>query len=374
MAAVDALTPGSVGRVRALVAPDAFKGTFDAPTVAAALGRGLKRAGADPDLCPVADGGEGTMELLAGALGAQLQTVTVSDPLGRPVDCRFAIGVDPSAHRSDAQMDPPPRLAIVEMAQASGLGLVAEHERDARAASTRGTGELILAAVAAGAREILVAVGGSATTDGGQGAIDAIREGGGLRGARLAILCDVATPFEDAPRVFGPQKGADAADVAWLEERLERLARELPRDPRGVPATGAAGGLAGGLWAAFEAELRPGAAAVVEALGVDERLRAAQLVVVGEGCLDEQSLGAKIVGELGRRARAAGVPAHAVVGSSRLSEEAARDAGIERVWVASSLEEIASAGEALGRAAVGARAGAPRGPASPATASPPSAS
>jgi glycerate kinase len=331
-----------VGRVRVLVAPDAFKGTFDAPTVAAALGRGLRRAGAEADLCPVADGGEGTMDLLARALGARLVTVTASDPLGRPVACRVAIsrGVDPSVH--------PPALAIVEMAQASGLGRVAAGERDARAASTRGTGELILAAVAHGAREILVGVGGSATTDGGRGAIEAIRAGGGLRGARLVVLCDVQTPFEDAPRIFGPQKGAGDADVAWLEERLDGLASELPRDPRGVPATGAAGGLSGGLWAAFDAELRPGAATVLDALGVDERLRAAQLVVAGEGCLDEQSLGGKVVGELLRRARAAGVPIHAVVGSSRLSAAAA---GLSRVWIASTLAEIEAAGRALGHAA-----------------------
>ena len=253
------------------------------------------------------------MELLAEALGARLRR------------SRRAIR---SAARSRAcSRSGGGATAIVEMAQASGLGRVAEHERDARAASTRGTGELILAAVAAGAREILVAVGGSATTDGGRGAIEAIREGGGLRGARLKVLCDVETPFEDAPRIFGPQKGADAATVAWLEERLQRLAAELPRDPRGVPRTGAAGGLSGGLWAAFDAELAPGAATVLDALGVDERLRAARLVVAGEGCLDEQSLGGKVVGELVRRARAAGVPVHAVVGSSRLSPEEAADGG-----------------------------------------------
>jgi glycerate kinase len=339
--------------VRVLVAPDAFKGTFDAPTVAAALGRGLRRAGAEADLCPVADGGEGTMDLLAAAFGARLVSVTASDPLGRPVACRVAISprVDPSVDRSGAQTDP--CVGIVEMAQASGLGRVAAGERDARAASTRGTGELILAAVAHGVREILVGVGGSATTDGGRGAIEAIRAGGGLRGARLVVLCDVQTPFEDAPRVFGPQKGASDADVAWLEERLDRLAAQLPRDPRGVPATGAAGGLSGGLWAAFDAELRPGAATVLDVLGVDERLRAAQLAVAGEGCLDEQSLGGKVVGELERRARAAGVPVHAVVGSSRLPAAEAAAAGFAHVWIASTLAEIEAAGEALGRLASG---------------------
>jgi glycerate kinase len=322
--------------VRVLVAPDSFKGTFDATTVAAALARGLEAAGWRADRCPVADGGEGTMALLAAALGARVEHVTATDPLGRHVRASFAVAGE---------------TAIVEMAQASGLGLVAEHERDPRAASTRGTGELILAAVAQGAREILVAVGGSATTDGGRGAVEAIRAGGGLRGARLAVLCDVQIAFEDAPRVFGPQKGADAATVTWLEQRLDRFALELPRDPRGMPATGAAGGLSGGLWAAFGAELRPGAAAVLDALGFDERLRSAQLVVAGEGCLDEQSLGGKVVGELVRRARSADVPIHAVVGRSRLSPDASTQAGLRRVWIASTLAEIEAAGRDLGAAA-----------------------
>jgi glycerate kinase len=322
--------------VRALVAPDSFKGTFDAPAVAAALARGLEAVGWEADRCPVADGGEGTMALLAGALGARLVSVTASDPLGRPADCHFALAGD---------------LAIVEMAQASGLARVAEHERDPWVATTRGTGELILAAVAAGAAEIVVAVGGSATTDGGSGAIEAIRAGGGLGAARLVVLCDVRAPFEDAARVFGPQKGADAATVVRLERRLALLAAQLPRDPRGVPATGAAGGLAGGLWAAFGAELRPGAPAVLDALGVDERMRAAQLVVAGEGCIDEQSFGGKIVGELARRTRLAGVPIHAVAGTSRLSDAACERAGIARVWVASTLAEIEAAGREPGAAA-----------------------
>ena len=325
---------------RALVAPDAFKGTFDALAVAEALARGLEDAGWEADRCPVADGGEGTLELLVGALGGRLEEVAATDPLGRPVTCLLG-WVDDSA--------------IVEVAQASGLGLVEVAERDAWRASTRGTGELVVAAVAGGAREIVVAGGGSATTDGGRGAIEAIRAGGGLGAARLVVLCDVETAFEDAPRIFGPQKGADAAMVARLEERLARFAGELPRDPRGVARTGVAGGLSGGLWAVFDAELRPGAAAVLDALGVDERMRAARLVVVGEGCVDEQSFGGKIVGELVGRARAAGVPVHAVAGSTTLEEARWAGVGLERVWTASTLEEIEAAGRALGAAV--ARAG-----------------
>jgi glycerate kinase len=326
-------------RPRALVVPDSFKGTFDAPTVARALADGLDQAGWEADRCPVADGGEGTMALLVEALGGELVAARATGPLGHPVDCRFGV-VDGGA------------TAIVEMAQASGLALLDSAERDAWRASTRGTGELILAAAASGAREILVAVGGSATTDGGAGAIEAIRDGGGLGAARLAVLCDVETAFEDAPRIFGPQKGADHALVARLEERLDAFAQALPKDPRGIPATGCAGGLSGGLWAAFDAQLRAGAPAVLEALGVGARMRAAQLVVAGEGCLDGQSFGGKIVGELVRRARAAHVAIHAVVGTSRLSEEEAAAAGLARVWVASSLDEITAAGRSLGAAAL----------------------
>src|SRR4051812_21085827 len=208
---------------RVLVAPDSFKGTFRAPEVAAAIGRGLEAAGlAPPDLCPVADGGEGTLEVLLTALGGETAASAVTDPLGRPVEAGFALIEDGAT-------------AIVEMAAASGLGLVAPRERDAEAATSRGTGELIVAAVAAGAQVVLIAVGGSATTDGGAGAIAAIEEAGGLDGARLVVLCDVRTPFEQAAKVFGPQKGADPAAVARLTARLQAMAATLPRDPRGVP-------------------------------------------------------------------------------------------------------------------------------------------
>ena len=322
---------------RALVAPDSFKGTFDAPTVARALADGLREAGWEADVCPVADGGEGTLTLLVEALGGELVEGEAADPLGRRVDCTFGL-VEGGA------------TAIVEMAQASGLARVTPDERDAWRASTAGTGELILAAAGTGAREILVAVGGSATTDGGAGAIETIRAGGGIGDARLRVLCDVEAAFEDAPRIFAPQKGADDAMVERLEARLAQLAATLPRDPRGLRFGGCAGGLSGGLWAAFGAELCAGAVVVLDALDIDARMRAAQLVVAGEGCLDEQSFGGKIVGELVRRARAAGVAIHAVVGTSRLSEEAAARAGLARVWTASTLEQISAAGRVLGEA------------------------
>ena len=180
-----------------LVAPDSFKGTLRASEVAGAIGRGLERAGLmPPDLCPVADGGEGTMDALLPGLGGEVVAADAHDPLGRELRGCFALVEDGGT-------------AIVETATASGLGLVAEDERDAWAASTYGTGELIAAAAAAGAGVIVVGVGGSATTDGGAGALEAIEEAGGLGGARLVVLCDVRTLFEDAPKVFGPQKGAD---------------------------------------------------------------------------------------------------------------------------------------------------------------------
>src|SRR5215218_6734002 len=180
-----------------LVAPDSFKGTFRASQVAGAIGQGLERAGLmPPDLCPVADGGEGTLDALLPQLGGELIAATVHDPLGRQVTAGFGLVEDGGT-------------ALVEMAAASGLGLVAEDERDAWAASTYVTGELIAAAAEAGAEVILVAVGGSATTDGGAGALEAIEDGGGLRGAQIVVLTDVRTPFEDAAKVFGPQKGAD---------------------------------------------------------------------------------------------------------------------------------------------------------------------
>jgi len=318
-----------------LVAPDSFKGTFSAAEIAAAVGRGLAAAGVGADLCPVADGGEGTLAALRGPLAAEFVEVATHDPLGRPLTAAFGLSADG-------------RTAIVETAAASGLGLVAEHERDAWAASTAGTGELIAAAAQAGARTILLGVGGSATTDGGAGALEAIEAGGGLRGAHLVVLCDVTTPFADAARVFGPQKGADPALVAALSERLDALAAQLPRDPRGVPLTGCAGGLSGGLWAALGATLTPGAAWVLDSVGFDGRAAAADAVVTGEGRLDGQTLAGKLIGEIAERSRRAGVPLHAIVGSTTLAPDALTQIALAGVQTASTLDQIERAGELLG--------------------------
>ena len=318
-----------------LVAPDSFKGTFRAPEVAAAIGRGLEAAGFEPpDLCPVADGGEGTMEALLTALGGETAAATVHDPLGREVQAGFALLDDGGT-------------AVLDMAQASGLGLVAEDERDAEAASTYGTGELVAAAVEAGAEVVLVACGGSATTDGAAGAIAAIEDAGGLGGARLVMLCDVRTPFERAPEVFGPQKGADAAAVRRLRARLEELAASFPRDPRGVPMTGCAGGLSGGLWARFGAVLEPGAGFVLDALDFDARMRRARAVIVGEGRIDDQTLQGKVAGEVAVRARQAGVACSAIVGRDELGPFGARMLDLQRVLEATTLAEIEAAAASL---------------------------
>ncbi|HEU5253583.1 MAG TPA: glycerate kinase [Solirubrobacterales bacterium] len=315
--------------MRLLVAPDSFKGTFDARTVAEAVAGGVEEAGGAADRCVVADGGEGTMEVLLEALGGERRTVEVHGPLRRPVAASFALLGDGET-------------AVVEAAQASGLTLIAPSERDAVRADTYGTGELIAAAIAAGARKVLVAVGGSATTDGGMGAIAALREGDALDAAtRIEVLCDVTRPFEQAAALFAPQKGAGAKEVEYLGERLESFAAQLPRDPRGVPMSGCAGGLSGGLWA-HGARLRPGAAFVLEAIGFDDRLLAADAVVSGEGRLDSQSLEGKVVGEVGARCGRLGRPLHLVVGEDALAIEP--PAAISSVSRARSLEEMRRAG------------------------------
>jgi glycerate 2-kinase len=315
-----------------LVAPDSFKGTFSAREAAAAIAAGLRSAEREALELPVADGGEGTMEVLVTALGGEVRTVTTSDPLGRPIEAGFALLPDGSA--------------VVETAQASGLGLVDEGERDAWAASTRGTGELIVAAVEAGAERVIVTVGGSATTDGGAGAIDAL-EAAGVRPPAIDVLCDVRVPFEDAPRIFAPQKGADPAMVKRLEQRLAELAATFPRDPRGEPMTGAAGGLSGGLWAAHGAKLVPGAPYVLDAIGFDDLMRASAFVVTGEGSLDEQTLQGKIVGEVATRCRQAGVTCHAIVGRNRLDPFGERIIDLASVTEATTLDELTGAGRRL---------------------------
>jgi len=319
-----------------LVAPDSFKGTLTAVEVAQAIGRGLEQRGRPVDLCPLADGGEGTLEVLLEPLGGELRTVEVTDPLGRPVQASFAM--------AEERQGP---VALVESAEASGLARLEPEELDAFAASTAGTGELLLAARDAGAKRIYLGIGGSATSDGGRGAVRAIEDGGGLGDTKLTVLCDVRTPFEDAARVFGPQKGADEATVRRLTRRLHALAREFKRDPRGRQLTGAAGGLSGGLWAELGAELVAGAAFVLDLLDFDRRMLAAHAVVTGEGRLDEQSLAGKVVSEVSTRARQSGVPCHAVVGKRELDAFGQRILDLQAVFEAGTPRALTAAGRKL---------------------------
>lgn len=324
-----------------LVAPDKFKGTMTAGEVAAAIARGLARAEIAGDICRVADGGEGTLAVLTENVAHEVATVGVSDALRRPVEARVAL-IDGG------------RIAVVETADAIGLQLIAPEERDAVAASSFGAGELIAAAAATGAREVLAGVGGTAMTDGGTGAVEALRKaklvgahGPSKRMPKLTVLCDARAGWQQAVTVFSEQKGAGPRERELLAERFDSLASELPKDPRDVLYTGAGGGLAGGLWAYADAELKSGAAVVLDRLGFNDRMDAARAVITGEGRLDHQTLLGKAVGEIATRARQSGVPCHAIVGSRTMSEFDARILDLESVTVAGDADAIADAAAAL---------------------------
>jgi glycerate kinase len=322
----------------ALVAPDAFKGTYTATQVAEAIAAGLERAGVAALQCPLADGGEGTLDVLLAARGGRTLQARAVDPLGRAIDAAFGL------------LEDVPLTAVVETARAIGLDKLADSERDPWVASSRGAGELIAAAARAGAERILVAVGGSATVDGGRGAIEILERRRGLRGAELIVLSDVETPWERCAATFGPQKGADPDLVPRLGARLDELADKLPADPRGLPRTGAAGGLSGALWAAYGAHLESGASHVLAACEFESPLRQADSVIVGEGRLDQQSLEGKIVGQVASRARAANVAVHAIVGQDRLGGDAASRLGIGTIREATNLAELERAGAELAAA------------------------
>jgi glycerate 2-kinase len=307
---------------------------MSAAEVAAAVTAGLRRARVEAEECPVADGGEGPIEILHDALGGELRGAASHDPLGRPLEAPWLWLAAK-------------RTAILEMAQASGLALIAAAERDAERASSAGTGELILAARDAGARRTILAIGGTATSDGGTGALEAIERGGGIGEMELELACDVLIAFEAAAEVFGPQKGASPEQVARLSTRLHEIALELPHDPRGLPMTGAGGGLAGALWALHGARLQGGAEFVLRALDFDRRLAAADAVVIGEGCLDGQSRHGKITGTILERAQRAGIPVHAIVGG--LGEDSAPSdwSELASLQIAGSPADLERAGEGL---------------------------
>jgi glycerate kinase len=285
--------------VRVVAAPDKLRGTASARAVAKAIGDAAFELGWACDEVPMADGGEGTLD----ALGGANRTSTVTGPLGAPVEARW---------RLDR------RTAVIEMAQASGLELVGGAEgNDPVAASSAGVGELIVEALDAGARRVIVGLGGSATTDGGLAALRALHPLGRLKGIDLVVAYDSRVPFLDAATVFAPQKGATAAQVELLRRRLERLA-QVYRDEHGIDVldlegAGAAGGLGGGL-AAAGGKLVSGFDLVAEEVGLDEALEGADLVITGEGFLDEQSFEGKVVGGVAELADGLGVPVVAIAG------------------------------------------------------------
>jgi glycerate kinase len=287
--------------VHVVAAADKFKGTASATEVVAAVARAVSAAGATCDEAPMSDGGEGFVD----ALGGANRTLTVSGPLGDPVEAAWRFEHD---------------RAVIEMAAAAGLTLAGGPDHnDPMAASTHGVGELIARAVESGARRVLIGVGGSATTDGGLGALRALFPVARYRAVELLVATDVRTTFVDAAEVFAPQKGATPAQVELLRRRLEQLAgtyaADYGIDVRDLEGSGAAGGLAGGL-AAIGARLGSGFDVVADEVKLYERIEAADLVVTGEGFLDKESFDGKVVGGVRDLAREAGVPVVAVVGEA----------------------------------------------------------
>lgn len=282
--------------MRIVVAPDSFKECLPAGEVAAVIADTLRDAlpGADVVECPLSDGGEGLLDVLAAAFGGVRMYARVSDPLGRPVQAAYLLSG---------------RTAIVEVAQACGLQLLSRDERNPLLASSRGVGELLMAAWDAGARRFVVGLGGSATCDGGAGmlSIPLIRET--LREASFEVLYDVDVPFcgpRGAARVFAPQKGASPADVEILEARMQEQARRLAAmgghwasagsdvGAGSLPGAGAAGGLGGAFAAAFGASLVRGIDRVLSLSGFDQAILGADIVITGEGRSDHQTLSGKV--------------------------------------------------------------------------------
>ena len=325
--------------MKIIIAPDSFKDSLSAEGVAQAIAEGLAQVWPDAQLvqCPMADGGEGTVDSVLAACNGELRHHTVRGPLGAAVDAHWGWLAD--SH-----------TAIIEMAEASGLQLVPPGQRDACKTTTYGTGELIRAALDAGAQRIILAIGGSATNDGGAGAMQALGvqlldserqplPAGGLALARLAhisleqldprlaqvrfeIAADVNNPLcgpHGASSIFGPQKGASPEQVAHLDAALEHFAdhcaQVLPKDVRDEPGSGAAGGLGFAAKAFLAAQFRPGVEVVAELVGLDEAVRGADLVITGEGRFDAQTLRGKTPFGVARIARRHGVPVVVIAGT-----------------------------------------------------------
>ncbi|MCU1495199.1 MAG: glycerate kinase [Acidimicrobiaceae bacterium] len=274
-----------------VAAPDKYRGTASAAEIAAAALDAAALCGWTGTAVPLADGGEGTLE----AVGGERRVDTVSGPLLEPVHAQWRLLLE----------DGRGPTAVIEMALASGMALLrSAADNDPVGASTFGTGELIAAALRAGARRVVVGCGGSATTDGGSGMLAGLGDREALRGVELLVACDVTTPFLDAARVFGPQKGARPEQVTTLSARLEAQATQYLEsygvDVTVIPGAGAAGGLAGAL-AALGGKIVSGFDLVAELVELDEKLLDADLVMTGEGRLDATSLSGKVVSGVLRR-------------------------------------------------------------------------
>jgi glycerate kinase len=339
--------------MRVVIAPDKFKGSLTALEAAAAMARGVARAApqASIDQVPVADGGEGTAQALVAATGGSFREAQVTGPLGEPIIACFGLLGDG-------------RTAVLEMAAASGLALVPPAKRNPLVTTTRGTGELLLAAIAAGARRVVIGIGGSATNDGGAGFGQAIGfrqlddhdrdldAGGGdlgrlariersarlgaLDGVEIAVACDVTNTLcgpHGASAVYGPQKGATPGMVERLDQNLAHFAAIVERDLgvaiKDLPGSGAAGGLGGGLVAFAGGKLEPGVELIIDAVKLAQRLENTDLCLTGEGTIDAQSAFGKTAVGVARLARSLHCPTLALAGSIGPGAQAVLDHGID---------------------------------------------
>ncbi len=338
--------------MKIIVAPNALKGSLSATAAARAMAAGVRLAAPTAEVVqiPVADGGDGLLEVLGAGRDLQRIPCSVSGPLGDPVAAALLY----SAGR---------RLAIIEMATAAGLALLPPAELDPMQATTFGVGELLLLALDLGAHHIILGIGGSATSDGGTGVARALgarfldKDGNELPGnaaalphisridlealdprlaqTRIDVICDVDNPLlgaEGAARVFAPQKGASPAQVTAIEAGLDNLAtlveQQLGRDIRRLQGGGAAGGLGAGLVAFLQADLRPGAGLVLELTGFETALDGACLVLTAEGRLDSQTAHGKAPAEVARLANRHGIACIAIAGSLGTELESLQAAGI----------------------------------------------
>ncbi len=337
-----------------VIASDSFKGSLSSAEVAAAAAEGVHEVFPEcrVEKVPVADGGEGMLEAMSAILPAQSICSMAHDPLGRPVEAKYLI-----VNQQDK------KVAVIEMAQASGLPLLTPEERNPMLTSTFGTGELIMDAFARGCRDFLIGIGGSATNDGGTGmlealgfifmdaagreihgccggrlgqiaAIDASRVDHGLLSSHFSVACDVDTPFcgpQGATEVFAAQKGASPAMMAELEKGMDSFAK-LIEDSYGIsiinlPGSGAAGGLGGALAVFLNAELRRGIDLILDAAGFDSIIQGADLIITGEGRIDSQTAKGKTPSGILRRADRFGIPVLAIGGLIDLIPEEVRTSG-----------------------------------------------